>query len=117
LKLINLWNDIEWEWMSKDGIFGFATVQVHFGPVQQFIHPLLSGTRRSLVGGHDNFLETKELVKRPKSHETNGSSTIGVGNELLPLGALSVNFRNYQWNVWQVSKGRLGEKIGGNNCS
>lgn len=107
LKLVDLWNNIEWERMSKDCILGFTPLQVHSRSVQQFIHALLTSPRCGLIGGHDNFLEAKEFVQWPQSHETNGSGAIGIGNELLALGALSIDFRNDQWDVWKVSKGGL----------
>lgn len=107
LKLINLRNNIEWKWMCKNTILGSTSFQIDSCSILQFIHSRLSCSTGRLIGTHDYLFETKEFMKRPKCHETNGGGTIGIGNEFALFRFLSVNLGNDKRNLWLVPKRRL----------
>mmetsp|Transcript_527 Transcript_527/g.1469 ORF Transcript_527/g.1469 Transcript_527/m.1469 type:complete len:341 (-) Transcript_527:115-1137(-) len=108
LEFVNVWNDIERQRMRKDLVLGHIAFAVEdgFGSIDQFVHSWLSGTGGCLVCRHDHLLQSKQLMQRPNRHKTNGGSTIRIGNQLLSLGNLGINFRHHQRNALLVSKRR-----------
>ena len=107
LEFVDLWNDIERQRVCKDVILDFFAIQKRFGSLCEFIHSRLTSSTCSLICAHQNLFQIEEFVQRPNGHESNGSGTVGVGNEFRLFGFLSIDFGNYQRNVFFISESRL----------
>ena len=55
---------------------------------------------------HDHLLQTKQLMQRPNCHKSNSSGTVGIRNQLLPLGCFGIDFRHDQRNALLVTERR-----------
>mmetsp|Transcript_2214 Transcript_2214/g.4992 ORF Transcript_2214/g.4992 Transcript_2214/m.4992 type:complete len:207 (-) Transcript_2214:211-831(-) len=101
-------NHIEWQRMSKNLILCNISFTTEYGSctLYQFIHSWLACSRGSLVCRHDHLTQTKKFVQWPNRHESNGSGTIRVGNQLLSFGSFGVDFRDYQWDSLFVTECR-----------
>ena len=52
LEFVDMWNDVEWEWVGEDFVLGYFhfSAEDGAGSFFEFVHTFLSCTRCSLVG-------------------------------------------------------------------
>ena len=65
------------------------------------VHSLTKFTHR-----HDHLLQTEQLMQGPNSHESNGRGTVGIRDQLLPLGGFGVDLRDHQRDAVHVAERR-----------